>query len=389
MVLKTFRIFNSYKEFPTNWDAHVAHDIFLQTRYLEALENAAPDNIQWFYIGVMENDTLVGLVVIQRAQLYLRDMFRKAARSRLKEFFRDLVSRILKGNVLVVGNLTHTGQHALYYDHNKIAPSEFFDLLFKGVEVLTENILKTYGKRIRAVVLKDFFIEDPIFRNRTFFTSKNLHEVRVQPNMMMLLPENWHTMNDYIGSLKKKYRDRYKRARRKLNGIVTKELDLNTTQGCSKWMHELYLNVSDNARFNTFILPQNHFYELKLKLKDKFKVYGYYLNDVLVGFYTLILNGKDLETYFLGYDSKHQYSNQLYLNMLYDMLQFGIENRFDTIVYARTAMAIKSSVGAKPEPMVMYLKHTNPFLNAILYPVFKLMNPAQSWEERHPFKETN
>ena len=154
-------------------------------------------------------------------------------------------------------------------------------------------------------------------------------------------------------------------------------------------MHELYLNVSDNARFNTFILPQNHFYELKLKLKDKFKVYGYYLNDVLVGFYTLILNGKDLETYFLGYDSKHQYSNQLYLNMLYDMLQFGIENRFDTIVYARTAMAIKSSVGAKPEPMVMYLKHTNPFLNAILYPVFKLMNPAQNWEERHPFKETN
>ena len=93
-----------------------------------------------------------------------------------------------------------------------------------------------------------------------------------------------------------------------------------------------------------------------------------------------------METYFLGYDEAHQYPNQLYLNMLYDMLKFGIENRHETVVYARTAMEIKSSIGAKAKPMVVYMKHTNPFLNTILKQVFKLMNPLQDWEKRHPFK---
>jgi hypothetical protein len=107
---------------------------------------------------------------------------------------------------------------------------------------------------------------------------------------------------------------------------------------------------------------------------------------VLIGFYTLILNNDVLETYFLGYDEEHQYPNQMYLNMLYDMSEFAIVNNFSSIVYARTAMEIKSSVGAEPRKMNVYLKHTNPFMNASLKRIFKLMNPTQQWEERHPFK---
>jgi hypothetical protein len=48
-------------------------------------------------------------------------------------------------------------------------------------------------------------------------------------------------------------------------------------------------------------------------------------------------------------------------------------------------MEIKSSIGAKPVPMVVYIKHTNSLINAALKQVFKLMNPKQNWQERHPF----
>lgn len=67
------------------------------------------------------------------------------------------------------------------------------------------------------------------------------------------------------------------------------------------------------------------------------------------------------------------------------MAKFGIEHNFKTIVYARTAMEIKSSVGAKPVSMVMYLKHTNGVLNAVLKQVFRFMYPSKDWQERHPF----
>ena len=187
--------------------------------------------------------------------------------------------------------------------------------------------------------------------------------------------------------LNKKYKTRYKRAKKKLSEIVLKEMTQDDVLENSEQLYRLYQNVCIKASFNTFILPEHHFYNFKLQLQEKFRVFGYYLKGELIGFYTLILNGDTLETYFLGYDKVHQYNNQLYLNMLYEMIAFGIANNFKSIVYARTAMEIKSSVGAKPKPMSMFIKHTNPFINGLLKQIFKLMDPEQKWEERHPFKD--
>ena len=384
--MKTYHIYSSYTELPESWKPITEHDIFLQTKYFEALEKSSPKNIQFFYVGIFNNGELVGIAVIQRVQLYLKDMFRQTKVSCLKTLVQDLVSKILKGNVLVVGNLTHTGQHGVFYQSNRITQSEYLETIFKALNELKNRIKKTQQKKIRAIMLKDFFEDDTIHSNKDFFIAQKLHHVYVQPNMVMTVKKNWLKMDDYVASLNKKYRNRYNRAKKKLGKIICLELDLKTIETHSEKLHQLYLNVSNNAKFNTFILPQNHFYNLKLQLNDSFKVFGYYLDDELIGFYTLILNDDNLETYFLGYDTVHQYPNQLYLNMLYDMARFAIENKFSKIVYARTAMEIKSSVGAKPKTMSVYMKHTNGFINAILKQVFKLMNPKQDWEERHPFK---
>ena len=385
-VLIHYTIYNSFKNLPEDWNTCVEHDVFLQSHYLQALEEAPPNNIQLFYIGVFKDDTLVGMAVIQRVQLYLKDMFRQTKVSCIKSWFQDVVSKVLKGNVLVVGNLTHTGQHGLFFQKENISQTEFFEAIFSALSDIKATIKSNQNKTIRMIVLKDYFKNDPIHDNKNTFDSDKLHQVFVQPNMIFRVTPEWSTIEDYTTSLNKKYRDRYKRARKKLNSIIDVELGLDDIKRHNSELHQFYMNVSTNAKFNTFLLPENHFYSLKLQLKENFKVYGYYLKDELVGFYTLILNNKALETYFLGYDSEHQYPNQLYLNMLYDMLKFGIENKFESVVYARTAMEIKSSVGAKAEPMVIYLKHTNSFLNAILKQVFKLMNPKQDWKERHPFK---
>jgi hypothetical protein len=51
-------------------------------------------------------------------------------------------------------------------------------------------------------------------------------------------------------------------------------------------------------------------------------------------------------------------------------------------------MEIKSSIGAKPHHMSLYLKHTNNVIaNAILKAVVKYANPVRDWDERHPFKD--
>jgi len=69
------------------------------------------------------------------------------------------------------------------------------------------------------------------------------------------------------------------------------------------------------------------------------------------------------------------------------MLCFGIENNFKKVVYARTAMEIKSSVGAKANNMHIYMKHTNNFVaNTILKGIVKYLNPIRQWQPRNPFK---
>lgn len=361
-----------------------ANDVLLQSGYLKALEEAAPSNFKCFYIGVFKAQTLVGVALVQRVQLYLKDMFRDSKVSCIKTVLKDIISKLLKGNILVVGNLTHTGQHGLFFDSETITINQFYSEVFKGVSNIESIIKSETNKKIRLILVKDFFLEDALL-NSTFFKIKKLHKAKVQPNMVINIREDWCNNGDYVSCMNKKYRRRYKRARKKLNAITCKELDLEEIKETSKLLHKLYLNVSNNAKFNTFVLPENHFYQYKLYLNDNFKLFGYYLGEELVGFFTLILNNKQLETYFLGYAAQHQYPNQLYLNMLYDMTKFGIEAHFETIVFARTAMEIKSSVGAQPKPMVMYLKHTNGILNGILKQVFRFMNPKQDWEERHPF----
>ncbi len=382
-----YSIYKSTKEFPNSWDTLAEHDIFLKSRYLKALENSTPNNMQLLYIGVFKNNKLVGITLVQHLQLYFEDMLKKTDVSGLKSFFKNTIAKLLKGDILVVGNLTHTGQHGFSFNEKSISQLQFVKTIFSALSVIKQQIKIYQKKEIRLIMLKDYFVNSGRAYGISSFKTLKLHQVSVQPNMLLPLKENWETIEHYKANLSKKYRDRYKSARKKCKDIQIEEMDLVTIKNKSKILHTLYKNVSSKAKFNTFVLTENHFYSLKLELKDDFKIFGYYRNNELIGFYTLLLNNKKLETYFLGYNPAYQKQNQLYLNMLYDMLNFAICNKFSVVVYARTALEIKSSVGAKPFDMVMYLKHTNRLFNTLLNPVFKFMNPTIVWKQRHPFKD--
>ena len=381
-----FKIFDNVNDLPSEWNGLVNHDIFLQSSYLKALELSSPKNISWFYLGIFNDDRLVGVAIVQRVELYLEDIFRNYKDSCFRQKVKHFVSKFLKGNMLVVGNLMHTGQHGIFFNSEVITQSEFLEQVYSGFKDLKNLIREKHSKRIRIVMFKDYFVDDNIHSETQFFAAHELHKISVQPNMIMDVRPDWDHFNSYLLDLNTKYRQRFKAARKKAASILKVELDLNKVEASSERLYELYKTVSDNAKINTFILPKGHFTALKKCLNEGFKVFGYYLDGKLIGFYTLILNDGVLETYFLGYDETYQYQNQLYLNMLYDMADFAIEHKFSSIVYARTAMEIKSSVGAKPKKMNVYLKHTNAFMNYSLQRIFKLMNPAQDWEERHPFK---
>lgn len=377
-----FKIYTRSNQLPQSWNTFVSHDIFLQKEYLTVLEKGAPNNLHSYFVGIFKIDKLVGVAIIQHIHWVLKD----AVGCRSDIMLKNILAKSIKGSGLVVGNLMHTGQHGLFYNANEVMQSEFLEKVLKALKLIRITIKKEQKKIARLLVLKDYFPADAIHSEKGFLKKEKYHYVKVQPNMIFHVEPSWETTEDYIFNLKKKYKRRFKTAQKKLGAIQCKELTLLEIEQNNSILHNLYLNVLENAKFNTFVLPVNHFSVVKKQLQDRFKLFGYFLDEKLVGFHTLLLNNDTLETYFLGYEPVLQQQHQLYLNMLFNMAEFGIINSFKTIVYARTAMEIKSSIGAKPHDMVLYMRHTNGLVNLIIEYMVKYINPKKEWKERHPFK---
>ena len=111
-----FKLYHSTTDLPESWDALPIQDAFLKTPFLKALENSSPSNISTNYLAVFSSEILVGIAIIQRVEMYLDDVFRKTSNQFFKRCGKILISKIVKGNALIVGNLMHTGQHGLYFN---------------------------------------------------------------------------------------------------------------------------------------------------------------------------------------------------------------------------------------------------------------------------------
>lgn len=382
METVTYKIFSSITQLPNTWDEVAHENAFLQTPYLKVLENAAPTNMQCFYIGIFKKSELIGVALAQYLDLNKLESFGERDKC-IKTFIRNFIFKNFTSHVLLLGNNMITGQNC-YAFKKAIDYKTISELL---IECATEikNYFKKQNITIHIVSFKDFYQECALAFNE--FGFKSIYEFNTQPNMVLELQNHWKNNEDYVLSFSKKYRDQYKRAHKKIEGIETRELSLEEIICKEERIYELYHYVAKNAPFNTFFLDKHHFSTFKKQCGKRFVLCGYFLNEKLVGFHTLLLNGSVLETYFLGYDEHVQKEKMLYLNMLYNMTKFGIENQFKKIIFGRTALEIKSSIGAKPVVMSGFIYHTNTWINKMLPKIFPNLEPTLVWQQRHPFKE--
>ena len=381
METTTYQIYSSIAKLPEKWDEVAHENAFLQTPYLKVLEESAPTNMQCFYVGIFEKNSLIGVALAQYLDLNKLESFGERDQC-IKTYIRNFIFKNFASHALFLGNNMITGQNGFTFN-KEIDAITIAEILSNCAKEIT-RYFKKQDIKIHIVSFKDFYQESATELKKSTFSL--LYEFNTQPNMIFELQNKWKTNTEYIESLTKKYRDQYKRAHKKFEGIETRELSLDEIISMENRIYELYFHVAKNAPFNTFFLAKNHFSSFKRQCGTKFILVGYYLKNELVGFHTLLVNGKTLETYFLGYDEQIQKVKMLYLNMLYNITQFGIENQFKKIIFGRTALEIKSSIGAEPVIMSGFIYHTNKWINRILPKIFPNLEPSLVWQQRHPFK---
>lgn len=377
----SIKIYSSTTDLPINWNEQALGNIFLSKEYLEILEKSAPTNMICHFIGLFQDNELVGTALSQFLDLNQMESFGERDKC-VKTTTRNVFFKNFCSHILIIGNNMLTGQNAFAFS-DKIDKIQGLQTLKKASKEL-EFIFKNKGLKVHITTFKDFPVEETTEFQQAGF--QNYFQYSTQPNMLFEIPNHWKSDQDYIVALSKKYRDQYKRARKKAEGVQKRKMHLEDIIKYEETIYDLYHHVAKNAHFNTFFLTKNHFRIFKEKLKDKFLFYGYFLDEKLIGFNTLIKNGDVMDTYFLGYDDGVQREKMLYLNMLYDMIAYSINKGFKEIIFARTALEIKSSVGAKPMEMYGYAQHSNSIANLAFEKVFSYLEPKVDWKERNPFK---
>ena len=377
----SIKLYSSAADLPENWN-HIALDnIFLSREYLSVIEKSTPTNMHCHFIGLFKDDELAGIALSQFLDLNKMESFGERDQC-IKTAVRNVVFKKFCSHILILGNNMLTGQNA-YAFSDKIDKIQALEALKTASKTL-ETVFKKKGLKVHVTTLKDFAIEEAAGFQEAGF--QNYFQYSTQPNMLFDIPSNWKSDQDYINALTKKYRDQYKRARKKAEGIEKRKMNLEEIVKYEETIYDLYHHVAKNAHFNTFFLPQDHFRTFKEILKDKFLFYGYFLDEKLIGFNTLIKNGEVMDTYFLGYDDSVQREKMLYLNMLYDMVAYSINKGFKEIIFARTALEIKSSIGAKPQEMFGLGQHSNRIVDLAFEKIFCYLEPTVIWQERNPFK---
>jgi predicted N-acyltransferase len=377
-----FTIYDSVSGLPEDWDKLAGDNIFLSTDYLKVLELSAPKNMTCLFIAVSDANGIAGIAISQFLDLSKVQSFGERDNC-LKNKIRTFTFKRFASHVLILGNNMLTGQNTFRFA-DRISETEGLKTLIQSIEQIKKDLSK---KKIKThlTIWKDFpETETEAFKIPEF---DNYYKFSTQPNMVFDIRDNWNSDTDYVADLNKKYRDQYKRAKKKSEGITKRKLSLDEIIARNAKIYELYLTVAKNAPFNTFYLNENHFAVLKELLQDKFLFYGYFIGDDLIGFDTLIKNGDSMDTYFLGYDENVQRDKMLYLNMLYNMIGYSVNKKFKRVIFARTALEIKSAVGAKPVYLFGFIKHSNNFLNQFMPKLFPFFEPEMHWQERHPFKD--
>lgn len=219
-------------------------------------------------------------------------------------------------------------------------------------------------------------------------TYKDAVQFDAEPMMILKVRENWNAMENYQSDLSSKYRVRYKKVLEKsasLKKVISCGTELSETE-----RERMVALLKETLKEKTIALPKdlskifNAFIDF---YKNKFIVQSYYLNEVLVGFMSFVRKSdKTLFAMHVGFEPIIGQETSIYQRMLYDAIEYAINEKFHTVNFGRTATEIKSTVGAVPLPNSFLVFVRNPLLRFMAKSYHRYFYKPENYTLRNPFK---
>ena len=383
--------FSSAFDVPTaHWSKlfHESNNFLLSAPYLAALEQHPYRGMCFHYIVAYLNNDPVAILYYQETDVHITNVDKNVDTQKIgdtRSIFdkaKGVISSSLesiKVRLLVNGNLLQSGPHGSFFSASIPIEQQALIVAAAWNKVIESN---SSGKKIRGVLIKDI---SPELEGELVKIDSDFTQFVVQPNMVSNVRPEWKGFDDVMSDFSSKYRVRAKAAWKKSEHLTIKELDENDIQEHNDSIMQLFKNVESGADFHMVSIHPRYFVDLKAALDDRFTVKGYFDNKKLIGFYSYIKGVKDNYASFIGLDYDYNSEYALYQNMLYHLLEDAIKDGANSIDLARTAMEIKSTMGAQPQTYNLLVKHLNGFTNSIVRRFIQNLRPKE-WTQRKPFK---
>jgi hypothetical protein len=364
--------------------------LFLKSEYLELVEHGTYSKLISRYVIVYLRGKPCGIIYFQivdfKAGIF-GDLFStqveksKSKRLNIFEKYIDINRDEVLMRLFTCGNNLVSGEHGFLFDET-IKEKDAHELLLEIIEIVSkEEKLKA---AISAVLIKDFYRS---LKPAELFEDKKYSDFNVEPNMIVHLPAEIRSMQEYLDLFSKKYRNRAKSVFKALDGVEEKYLSAEEIAASESTMYQLYEKIFDKAKFKLIKLPGHYFTEVKELFPVQFTVKGYYKDGRMIAFASsFILPDNTLEAHYIGFDYALNAEYDLYQNILYSMINEAIICKCPRVNLGRTASEIKTTVGAKPEELICYIKPQNTISRLIQKPFINFLKPAP-WTPRNPFKE--
>lgn len=376
----TISIHNSVTSIqPKIWDQLGCSDtIYFSPEFLEAYEVSNP-KVTFKYILVIEDQSAIAIANIQVIDLSMDAIFKNI---KISNFLKKSITFFFRKNslrILFCGNIFLSGEHGIYLKKG-VDKKVVFNAISKAIKTLSRS---KEVKPLHAVFVKDFYRESLHITDELL--NYDYSAMPVEPNMILTLDPQWTTFEAYKNDLKSKYRVKVNKADSTSQVLTSK---LFTGEDFARYkddLQQLYENTIENANFNAQVLNLNTYINLRRLYRERFIVMAYFYEDQLVGFLSALVTNNHLDAHFIGLDYTLNKKLAIYPRILNDYVRLGIEKGVSQINFGRTASEIKSTIGAKPEHLMCYIRHKNNVLNQLVKPFFKKVK-LKDFKQHHPFK---
>ncbi len=381
-------VFHAVKALPGQWDELALQSYPLHARwYLSIIEKHPPEGMALAYGCIYRKGQLIGIMPMQSVKFEAGSSFKNQPDANngacffetIKRNIRVLVQKRISLQTLVAGNLLISGSPAAVFEPSLTHDEQCF-LTEKAIRRVSEY-WQPEGENIGLQLIKDMIAPCSITDRDGFV------KVNIQPSMELRIPSDWNTFEDYLAAISSRYRVRYRRALKLLGAIQYRRLLPEEAGHYGPLLYRLYRQVVSDADFNMVHLRESYFKTMLQSTSEGVHICGWFLNSELIGFHSTIPNGSKLEAHYIGFDKQYNSDHQLYLNMLFAILDQGIREGFHNVNFSRTALEIKSSLGAEPIYYHSYLRHRRHIAKSLVKGAVRILNPPVAWQARHPFKQ--